>query len=99
MSRIRRGSSAAGAQIEPGMLACRWSSREHQLPVARVYILETFGSSVGGIAVTLLLAMPTQAQRRKKLSLSELAALEWKLEQASSAIPKPIPATAVNTAM
>ena len=37
-------------------LACRWSSVEYALPVARVYILETFGGFAGGIVVTLLLA-------------------------------------------
>ena len=37
-------------------LACCWSSREHGLPVARVYILETAGAFLGGIAITLLLS-------------------------------------------
>ncbi|MEI6970748.1 MAG: hypothetical protein WCL44_04455 [bacterium] len=37
-------------------LACRWMSDAGGLPVARVYVLETIGSVVGGLAVTLLLA-------------------------------------------
>ena len=43
-------------------LACRRVSGEHALPVARVYILETFGSFAGGIAVTLLLAQGKSAE-------------------------------------
>ena len=44
-------------------IACRWASGEHGLPVARVYILETLGSCLGGIAVTLLLAQGVSAER------------------------------------
>jgi len=36
-------------------LACRWFSRDHRLPVARVYICEGLGSFIGGIVVTLML--------------------------------------------
>lgn len=37
-------------------LACRWAKAVSGLPVARIYILETFGGFVGGLAVTLMLA-------------------------------------------
>ena len=37
-------------------LACRWAEDVCALPVARVYVLETFGSCLGAVACTLLLA-------------------------------------------
>ena len=36
--------------------ACGWVSRDHALPVARVYMAESLGSFAGGLAATLLLA-------------------------------------------
>lgn len=38
-------------------LACRWVSRDHAIPVARVFIIEAAGSFVGGAAVTILLGL------------------------------------------
>jgi len=38
-------------------LACRWIEQTQSLPVSRVYILEAAGSFLGGIAVTILLAL------------------------------------------
>lgn len=39
------------------VLACRWMSDDQSVPVATVYVWEAVGSFVGGIAVTLLLAL------------------------------------------
>jgi len=58
-------------------LACRWSSGEHDVPPARVYILEALGSGAGGVAVTLLLAAgvpPEQAFVVAALALAGPAA-------------------------
>jgi len=45
-------------------LACLWWEQEQHapLPVARVYVLETLGAAVGGVAVTLLLWNHVSAQ-------------------------------------
>jgi len=38
-------------------LACRWSRQDQKLPVSRVYITEAAGSFLGGLGVTVLLAL------------------------------------------
>jgi len=38
-------------------LACRWIEQTQSFPVSRVYVLEAVGSLLGGIAVTVLLAL------------------------------------------
>ena len=44
-------------------LACRWIEQTQGFPVSRVYILEAVGSFLGGIAVTVLLALHVDAVR------------------------------------
>jgi len=44
-------------------LACRWIEETQGLPISRVYILEAAGSFLGGIAVTVLLALHVDAVR------------------------------------
>jgi spermidine synthase len=44
-------------------LACRWVEQTQGLPVSRVYVLEAAGSFLGGIAVTVLLALHVDAVR------------------------------------
>ena len=44
-------------------LACRWVEQTQGFPVSRVYILEAAGSFLGGIAVTVLLALHVDAVR------------------------------------
>ncbi len=44
-------------------LACRWIEEMQAFPVSRVYILEAVGSFLGGIAVTVLLALHVDAVR------------------------------------
>lgn len=44
-------------------LACRWAEQTQSLPVSYVYILEAAGSFLGGIAVTVLLALHVDAVR------------------------------------
>ena len=50
----------APVSIITGMLfptACRWIGKDQKLPVSRVYIIEAAGSFVGGLGVTVLLAL------------------------------------------
>jgi len=50
----------APVSIITGMLfptACRWVEKDQQLPVSQVYIIEAAGSFVGGLGVTVLLAL------------------------------------------
>jgi spermidine synthase len=44
-------------------LACRWVEQTQGFPVSRVYVLEAVGSFLGGIAVTVLLALHVDAVR------------------------------------
>jgi spermidine synthase len=44
-------------------LACRWVEQTQSFPVSHVYILEAVGSFLGGVAVTALLALRTDAVR------------------------------------
>ena len=43
--------------------ACRWKAEEHVLPVARVYVLETFGSFFGAVGVTWMLVWGNAPER------------------------------------
>lgn len=43
-------------------MACRWSVGGAALPVARVYVLETFGACVGGASVTAALVVGVSSQ-------------------------------------
>jgi len=43
-------------------LGCRWLAGELEMPVARVYVLESLGSALGGITVTVLLALGTEPE-------------------------------------
>jgi len=50
----------APVSIITGMLfptACRWVEKDQKLPVSRVYIIEAAGSFLGGLGVTVLLAL------------------------------------------
>jgi predicted membrane-bound spermidine synthase len=38
-------------------ITCRWAGQDQKLPVSKVYILEALGSFVGGLGVTVLLAL------------------------------------------
>lgn len=44
-------------------LSCRWFSRQSELAVSRVYILESAGSFCGGLVVTILLAVGLSSVR------------------------------------
>jgi len=56
----------APVSIITGMLfptACRWVEKDQKLPVSRVYIIEAAGSFVGGLGVTVLLALGMSSAR------------------------------------
>lgn len=56
----------APASLVTGVLfpvACRWFRQTEKLPVSRVYILESAGSFVGGIGVTVLLGLKISSAR------------------------------------
>jgi len=56
----------APVSIITGMLfptACRWVEKDQQLPVSQVYIIEAAGSFVGGLGVTVLLALGISSAR------------------------------------
>ncbi|MFB0554703.1 MAG: 4Fe-4S binding protein [Phycisphaerae bacterium] len=56
----------APVSIITGMLfptACRWVEKDQKLPVSQVYIIEAAGSFVGGLGVTVLLALGISSAR------------------------------------
>ncbi|OHB63542.1 MAG: hypothetical protein A2Y77_03355, partial [Planctomycetes bacterium RBG_13_62_9] len=54
-------------------LACRWVERSQSFPVSHVYVLEAVGSFLGGVAVTVLLALHVDAVRILFLITTALA--------------------------
>ena len=56
----------APVSIITGMLfpiACRWIETEHKQPISRVYLIEAVGSFLGGLGVTVLLALGVSLPR------------------------------------
>jgi len=56
----------APVSIITGMLfptACRWVEKDQKLPVSQVYIIEAAGSFLGGLGVTVLLALGISSAR------------------------------------
>jgi len=53
--------------------ACRWIEGDARLPVARVYVVETLGACVGGVAVTILLAVGVSGETVVVVAMGVLA--------------------------